>query len=265
MSTGLSVDPVEAPVKVPSDDGYPEFDADAGLRPSGYREEPQRPPTYRRVLTGFFAAAPVLAAIFLLVNGIGGPVPWFDIALLVFFAALVGHGVTIGYHRLFTHKSFVANRPLKIVLASLGSMSFQGSLIGWVADHRRHHRFADRPARSALADLEGRRAAHGRGRPVARAPRLVLHQRGNVTRALRVRPARRPGSRAHRQAVPSVLRTHAAPAVRDRVRVERDDGRRSCRAAVGRAAAGGDHAQLHVVHQLGVSHASASARTGPRT
>lgn len=145
MSTGLSVDPIEAPGDAASSDGYPEFDNDKGLRPSGYREEPKRPPTYRRVLTGFFAAAPVFAAIFLLVNGIGGPIPWFDIALLAFFAALVGHGVTIGYHRLFTHKAFEANRPLKIVLASLGSMSFQGSLIGWVADHRRHHRFADRP------------------------------------------------------------------------------------------------------------------------
>ena len=44
----------------------------------------------------------------------------------------------------FTHRSFVAKRPLKIALAVLGTMSFQGSLIGWVADHRRHHRFSDR-------------------------------------------------------------------------------------------------------------------------
>ena len=88
MSTGLSIEPIEVPVAAPSSDGYPEFDTDAdkGLRPSGYRVEPKRPPTYRRVLTGLFAAAPVFAAIFLLVNGIGGPVPWFDLALLAFFA-----------------------------------------------------------------------------------------------------------------------------------------------------------------------------------
>ena len=117
---------------------------DPSVRPSGYAV-PQRPATYRRVLTGIFAGAPFVAAVVLIVFGIGGPIPWFDLGLLVVFAVLVGHGVTIGYHRLFTHKSFEAKRPLKIVLASLGSMSFQGSIIGWVADHRRHHRFADRP------------------------------------------------------------------------------------------------------------------------
>ena len=114
------------------------------LRPSGNLVA-QRPAKYRKILTGVFAAAPFVAAVGLLVAGIGGPIPWREIALLVVFAAFVGHGVTIGYHRLFAHKSFEARRPLKIVLASLGSMSFQGSIIGWVADHRRHHRFADRP------------------------------------------------------------------------------------------------------------------------
>jgi stearoyl-CoA desaturase (Delta-9 desaturase) len=51
----------------------------------------------------------------------------------------------VGFLRRFTRRSFEARRPLKIGLAVLGSMSFQGSLIGWVADHRRHHRYADRP------------------------------------------------------------------------------------------------------------------------
>ena len=73
------------------------------------------------------------------------PVPWREVGLLVVFAVLVGHGVTVGFHRLFAHRSFEACRPLKIALATLGSMSVQGSVIGWVADHRRHHRFADRP------------------------------------------------------------------------------------------------------------------------
>jgi stearoyl-CoA desaturase (delta-9 desaturase) len=58
---------------------------------------------------------------------------------------VIGHGVTIGFHRLFAHRSFEAKRPLKVALAALGSMAFQGSIIGWVADHRRHHRYADRP------------------------------------------------------------------------------------------------------------------------
>lgn len=132
---------MSANLLVPSDE---ELETDRTLPPSG-NAVPQRPARYRKVLTGVFAAAPFLAAVYLIIAGIGGPVPWREIVLLVVFAALVGHGVTIGYHRLFTHRSFEARRPLKIVLASLGSMSFQGSLIGWVADHRRHHRFSDRP------------------------------------------------------------------------------------------------------------------------
>ena len=54
-----------------------------------------------------------------------------------------GFGVTVGYHRLFTHQSFEARRGLKIVLAIAGSMSLQGSIISWVATHRRHHAFSD--------------------------------------------------------------------------------------------------------------------------
>ena len=58
-----------------------------------------------------------------------------DVLLAAAFYLVTGLGVTIGFHRLFTHRSFEARRPLKIVLAVLGSMSFQGSIIGWVADH----------------------------------------------------------------------------------------------------------------------------------
>jgi stearoyl-CoA desaturase (delta-9 desaturase) len=60
------------------------------------------------------------------------------------FYVVVGHGVTVGFHRLFTHRSFAASRRLKITLGIIGSMAFQGGPIGWVADHRRHHALADR-------------------------------------------------------------------------------------------------------------------------
>jgi stearoyl-CoA desaturase (Delta-9 desaturase) len=67
-----------------------------------------------------------------------------DAGIALFFYVFTGLGVTIGYHRLFTHRSFEAARPLKIVLAVAGSMSLQGSLIDWVAAHRRHHAFSDK-------------------------------------------------------------------------------------------------------------------------
>jgi stearoyl-CoA desaturase (delta-9 desaturase) len=105
-----------------------------------------RPPVlYRKMLTALVAVAPFFAVVFLIATRGDDPLPWREVGLLVVLSVLVGHGVTVGFHRLFAHRSFEARRPLKIVLATLGSMSVQGSVIGWVADHRRHHRFADRP------------------------------------------------------------------------------------------------------------------------
>jgi len=68
-----------------------------------------------------------------------------DVVLAVLFYVITGLGVTIGFHRLLTHRSFTAAGPLRVALALAGSMSFQGEVIGWVATHRRHHAFADRP------------------------------------------------------------------------------------------------------------------------
>ena len=68
-----------------------------------------------------------------------------DILLAVLFYVITGLGVTIGFHRLLTHRSFTAAPALRVALAVAGSMSFQGEVIGWVAIHRRHHAFADRP------------------------------------------------------------------------------------------------------------------------
>jgi stearoyl-CoA desaturase (delta-9 desaturase) len=113
--------------------------------PPGKRWAPVPAPLFRKGLSLLVAAGPPLTAVFVTVRAIGEPVPWLNLILLTAFYFVIAHGVTIGYHRLFTHRSFEARRPLKVVLAVLGSMSFQGSLIGWVADHRRHHRYTDRP------------------------------------------------------------------------------------------------------------------------
>ncbi|WP_248960686.1 acyl-CoA desaturase [Sphaerisporangium perillae] len=68
-----------------------------------------------------------------------------DLLLAGVFYVVTGLGVTVGFHRLFTHGSFTARPWLRVVLAMAGSMSFQGNLIDWVAVHRRHHAFTDRP------------------------------------------------------------------------------------------------------------------------
>jgi stearoyl-CoA desaturase (Delta-9 desaturase) len=66
-----------------------------------------------------------------------------DLALLVVFYVLSGLGVTVGYHRLLTHRSFRAPRPVRAWFAVAGSLAIEGSVISWVAAHRRHHAFAD--------------------------------------------------------------------------------------------------------------------------
>jgi stearoyl-CoA desaturase (Delta-9 desaturase) len=73
----------------------------------------------------------------------GGWLSWVDVAIAVGFYYLSGLGVTIGFHRYFTHGSFKAKRPLRIGLAVAGSLAIQGNVIQWVADHRRHHAFSD--------------------------------------------------------------------------------------------------------------------------
>jgi stearoyl-CoA desaturase (Delta-9 desaturase) len=59
------------------------------------------------------------------------------------FYVITCMGVTLGYHRMFTHRAFEASRPFRAVIAILGSMAIEGSVITWVADHRKHHAFAD--------------------------------------------------------------------------------------------------------------------------
>ena len=73
-------------------------------------------------------------------HGIG----WFDLALGVTLYAITGLGISLGFHRLFTHRSFRARRALRIALGVAGSMAAEGSLISWVSHHRRHHVYADR-------------------------------------------------------------------------------------------------------------------------
>nr|WP_206314688.1 fatty acid desaturase [Streptomyces coryli] len=68
-----------------------------------------------------------------------------DLALAAGLYVTTGLGVTVGFHRGLTHGSFRAKRPLHLALAVAGSMSFQGDVITWVATHRRHHAFTDRP------------------------------------------------------------------------------------------------------------------------
>ena len=96
-----------------------------------------------RIIIGAFVVIPLIAVACALPIAWGGWLSWLDITLAIGLWLLTAGGITVGYHRYFTHGSFKANRTVKIVLAVLGSLAIEGSLDQWVADHRKHHKFSD--------------------------------------------------------------------------------------------------------------------------
>ena len=70
-------------------------------------------------------------------------VDWSALAVLALMYVLTGLGVTLGFHRLLTHRSFQTHRWVEYVLAAVGSMAVQGPVMSWVADHRKHHAHTD--------------------------------------------------------------------------------------------------------------------------
>lgn len=96
-----------------------------------------------RITIGVFVVVPLLAVLAAIPVAWGGFLSWVDVALVVIFWTITALGITVGYHRYFTHGSFKANRPVKIALALMGSYALEGSLDQWVADHRKHHKFSD--------------------------------------------------------------------------------------------------------------------------
>ena len=96
-----------------------------------------------RIIIGAFVVIPLIAVAFALPVAWGGWLSWLDISLAIGLWLLTAGGITIGYHRYFTHGSFKANRTVKIILAVFGSLAIEGSLDQWVADHRKHHKFSD--------------------------------------------------------------------------------------------------------------------------
>ena len=97
-----------------------------------------------QVVLGLFVGIPFLALITAIPVAWGWGLGWRDVAIAVVFYGISGHGVTVGFHRLFTHGSFKARRWVRVALAVAGSMAIEGPVIRWVADHRKHHKFSDR-------------------------------------------------------------------------------------------------------------------------
>jgi stearoyl-CoA desaturase (delta-9 desaturase) len=94
----------------------------------------------------------VTLAIVLLWNRAIGPL---ELGLMAGFYVFTCLGVTLGYHRMFTHRAFEASRAFRAFIAVLGSMAVEGSVITWVADHRKHHAFTDQEGDPHSPHLSG--------------------------------------------------------------------------------------------------------------
>jgi len=132
--------------------------------PTAARVRPPAQPTVTGAITGPLASVPgtlrrarieqVLLAAFIVVPllAVAAAVPvmwgwglgWHDVVIAFVMYAISGHGVTVGFHRYFTHGSFKAKEPLRVVMAIAGTMAIEGPLLTWVADHRRHHKYSDK-------------------------------------------------------------------------------------------------------------------------
>jgi stearoyl-CoA desaturase (delta-9 desaturase) len=99
--------------------------------------------TADRIATGLVTALPILALFVVGWQLWNDWLHWSDLAVLVILYTATALGVTVGFHRLFTHRSFKTSRAVRGTFAILGSMAIEGPIISWVSDHRKHHVFAD--------------------------------------------------------------------------------------------------------------------------
>ncbi len=107
------------------------------------------------VVTG---APPALVAIGMAFGWMGNLLQWQDLVILALMYVAVGSGITVGFHRLFTHRSFKCGPVLRTLFAILGSAAAEGPVIDWVATHRKHHQFSDESG-----DPHSPHVDHGRG------------------------------------------------------------------------------------------------------
>ncbi len=117
----------------------------AAERPGDDHVQPVSSESLHRTITGIITIAPFIGlgiAAWQLWDGLLHPS---DLAVFGIMYVLTGLGVTVGFHRLFTHRSFKTSPAMRGLFAVLGSVAIEGPVISWVADHRKHHAFSDKP------------------------------------------------------------------------------------------------------------------------
>ena len=105
---------------------------------------PVRMPLVDRFASAVITAVPpIMVVVGMYFGWIGSLLNWQDLLILAASYIAVGTGITVGFHRLLTHRSFKCNRWLRAAFAMLGSAAAEGPVIDWVATHRKHHQFSD--------------------------------------------------------------------------------------------------------------------------
>jgi stearoyl-CoA desaturase (delta-9 desaturase) len=111
-----------------------------------------------RFLTGTVTAVPFIALLVVAWQVWADWLFWSDLIVFGIMYVITGLGVTVGFHRLLTHRAFKTGRAVRGTFAVMGSMAIEGPVISWVADHRKHHAFADKPG-----DPHSPHVDHGHG------------------------------------------------------------------------------------------------------
>lgn len=106
-----------------------------------------------RILVIIIPFAGIFAAGFLMW---GWGFDWLSLVLMLVMYVITGMGITVGYHRLFTHRSFDTNPVIKAILGIAGSMAVEGTIMQWVADHRMHHQHSDKEGDPHSPNLDDR-------------------------------------------------------------------------------------------------------------
>jgi stearoyl-CoA desaturase (delta-9 desaturase) len=120
--------------------------------------EPCANETADRIATGTVTVIPFLALGIVVWQAWENLLHWHDFVVFGVFYVLCGLGITVGFHRYFTHRAFKTNRFIRATLAILGTAAIEGPITAWVADHRKHHAFSDQPG-----DPHSPHVDHGHG------------------------------------------------------------------------------------------------------
>jgi stearoyl-CoA desaturase (Delta-9 desaturase) len=141
--------------------------------------------TLDRIATGTVTAVPFIGLGLVVWQTWAEALRWSDFVVFAIMYLATGLGVTVGFHRLLTHRSFQTKPWLRATFAALGSMAIEGPVISWVADHRKHHAFSDQEGdpHSPHAGHEGGFRGALRGLLHAHVGWLFIHtQRANKER-----------------------------------------------------------------------------------